>query len=203
MNLLPPNTTTFENRIIETTSKSTILNADLSTLIRIEEAPEDFLSILAWQFSVDRWQEDWPDEVKRAQIKNSIKVHTYKGTNFALRSIVESFGYSLTVHEWWQESPMSEPGTFQITIDTNEKALTEKTYKTLIELINDAKPLTRSLKNIEINVIAVAGDTNIGAAMYDGEDITIYPKIDDPNSLIHSAFGFYEHELTTVFPITD
>ncbi|WP_163114303.1 phage tail protein I, partial [Acinetobacter pittii] len=159
MNLLPPNTTPFEKRIVETTAKTTELNTNLSSLIRVDDAPADFLSILAWQFSVDRWQDDWPDEVKRAQIKNSIKVHTYKGTNFALRSIVESFGYSLTIHEWWQESPMNEPGTFQITIETNGRALTEKTSKTLVELLQDAKPLTRELKGIEINVINVQGET--------------------------------------------
>lgn len=129
MNLLPPNATNFENKLVKTTSKISEIDTDLSRLIRVDDAPSDFLSILAWQFSVDRWQDDWPDEVKRAQIKNSIKVHTYKGTNFALRSIVESFGYSLTVHEWWQEAPMGEPGTFQITIETNGKALSEKRQK--------------------------------------------------------------------------
>ena len=200
MNLLPPNSTSFEKKIIQTTSKLTDLNADLSSLIRVDDAPSDFLSILAWQFSVDRWQDDWSDDVKRAQIKNSIKVHTYKGTNFALRSIVESFGYSLTVHEWWQETPMNVPGTFQITVETNGKALTEKGYKTLVELLHDAKPLTRELKGIEINVINVEGETNIAAAMYCGEDITIYPKIDDPNGLIYPVFAFYEHEITSIHP---
>lgn len=200
MNLLPPNATDFDNKIVETTSKATDLNTDLTSLIRIDDAPSDFLSILAWQFSVDRWQDDWPDDIKRAQIKNSIKVHTYKGTNFALRSIVESFGYSLTVHEWWQETPMNVPGTFQITIETNGNALTEKGYKTLVELLHDAKPLTRELKGIEINVINIEGETNVAAAMYSGDDITIYPKIDDPNSLIYPVFAFYEHEITSIFP---
>ncbi|MDC5398505.1 phage tail protein I [Acinetobacter baumannii] len=200
MNLLPPNTTAFEKKIVETTAKSTELNTNLSSLIRVDDAPADFLSILAWQFSVDRWQDDWPEEIKRAQIKNSIKVHTYKGTNFALRSIVESFGYSLTVHEWWQESPMNEPGTFQITIDTNGRALTEKTSKTLVELLNDAKPLTRELKGIEINVINVQGETNVACGCYGGDDVTIYPKVDDPNSLIYPVFAFYEHETTSIYP---
>lgn len=200
MNLLPPNTSAFEKKIVETTAKTTELNTNLSSLIRIDDAPADFLSILAWQFSVDRWQDDWPDEVKRAQIKNSIKVHTYKGTNFALRSIVESFGYSITIHEWWQESPMNEPGTFQITIDTNGRALTEKTSKTLVELLNDAKPLTRELKGIEINVINVQGETNVACGCYGGDDVTIYPKVDDPNSLIYPVFAFYEHETTSIYP---
>lgn len=200
MNLLPPNTTAFEKKIVETTAKTTELNTNLSSLIRVDDAPADFLSILAWQFSVDRWQDDWPDEVKRAQIKNSIKVHTYKGTNFALRSIVESFGYSLTVHEWWQESPVNEPGTFQITIDTNGRALTEKTYQTLVELLHDAKPLTRQLKAIEINVINVQGETNVACGCYGGDDVTIYPKVDDPNSLMYPVFAFYEHETTSIYP---
>lgn len=200
MNLLPPNTTPFEKRIVETTAKTTELNTNLSSLIRVDDAPADFLSILAWQFSVDRWQDDWPDEVKRAQINNSIKVHTYKGTNFALRSIVESFGYSLTIHEWWQESPMNEPGTFQITIETNGRALTEKTSKTLVELLQDAKPLTRELKGIEINVINVQGETNVACGCYGGDDVTIYPKVDDPNSLIYPVFAFYEHETTSIYP---
>ncbi|BBQ50125.1 phage tail protein I [Acinetobacter pittii] len=200
MNLLPPNMTPFEKKIVQTTAKSTELNTNLSSLIRVDDAPTDFLSILAWQFSVDRWQDDWPDEVKRAQIKNSIKVHTYKGTNFALRSIVESFGYSLTIHEWWQESPMNEPGTFQITIETNGRALTEKTSKTLVELLQDAKPLTRELKGIEINVINVQGETNVACGCYGGDDVTIYPKVDDPNSLIYPVFAFYEHETTSIYP---
>lgn len=200
MNLLPPNTTAFEKKIVEATAKTTELNTNLSSLIRVDDAPADFLSILAWQFSVDRWQDDWPDEIKSAQIKNSIKVHTYKGTNYALRSIVESFGYSLTIHEWWQESPMNEPGTFQITIETNGRALTEKTSKTLVELLQDAKPLTRELKGIEINVINVQGETNVACGCYGGDDVTIYPKVDDPNSLIYPVFAFYEHETTSIYP---
>ena len=200
MNLLPPNTTQLEKKITEVSASAFNLNGDLSSLIRIDDAPSDYLSILAWQFSVDRWQDDWPDEIKRAQIKNSIKVHRHKGTNYALRQIVESFGYSLSVHEWWQEAPMNEPGTFQITVETNGKALSERTYQTLIELLHDAKPLTRELKGIEINVINVEGETNVASAMYCGEDITIYPKIDDPQSLVYPIFAFYEHELTSIFP---
>ncbi|PXA36053.1 phage tail protein I [Acinetobacter baumannii] len=200
MNLLPPNTTQLEKKLTEAASFAQNLNGNLSTLIRIDDAPADFLSILAWQFSVDRWQDDWPDEIKRAQIKNSIKVHRHKGTNYALRQIVESFGYSLQIHEWWQELPMNEPGTFQITIDTKGKALSEKSYNTLVELLNDAKPLTRELKGIEINVIAVNSDTNVACAMYDGEDVTIYPKQEDSTPLIYPIFAHYGHDDTTIFP---
>ncbi|MDQ8998152.1 phage tail protein I [Acinetobacter baumannii] len=200
MNLLPPNATDFENKIVETSAQITELNADLSSLIRIDDAPSDFLSILAWQFSVDRWQDDWPDEIKRKQIKNSIKVHSHKGTNYALRQIVESFGFSLIIHEWWQESPMNEPGTFQITIDTNGKTLSERDEKTLVDLLKDAKPLTRELKAIETNVLNVNGETNIACAMYDGEEVTIYPKQDELTPSIYPIFAHYGHDETTIYP---
>lgn len=200
MNLLPPNTTQLEKKITEVSASAFNLNGDLSSLIRIDDAPSDYLSILAWQFSVDRWQDDWPDEVKRAQIKNSIKVHRHKGTNYALRKIVESFGYSLQVHEWWQETPMNQPGTFQITIDTQGQGLSERNYQTLVELLNDAKPLTREIKGIELNVVSVSSETNVACAMYDGEDVTIYPQLRDSNSIINPIFIHYGHDETTIFP---
>lgn len=200
MDLLPPNATSFETKLVKTTSKIADIDTDISRLIRVDDAPSDFLSILAWQFSVDRWQDDWPDEIKRAQIKNSIKVHTYKGTNFALRSIVESFGFSLTVHEWWQETPMNEPGTFQITIETNGKPLTERDEKTLVDLLKDAKPLTRELKSIELNVISIQGDSNVGCGFYDGEEVIIFPEQTDSYPKINSIFFHFSYDETTIFP---
>ncbi|KCX14152.1 hypothetical protein J723_3585 [Acinetobacter sp. 1264765] len=35
---------------------------------------------------------------------------------------------------------------------------------------------------------------------YGGDDVTIYPKVDDPNSLIYPVFAFYEHETTSIYP---
>lgn len=200
MNLLPPNSTNFEKKIVETTSKLTNLNADLSSLIRVDDAPSDFLSILAWQFSVDRWQDDWSDDVKRAQIKNSIKVHTYKGTNFALRSIVESFGYSITIYEWWQEVPMNEPGTFQISIDTNNQELTEQGLKTLIQLLDDARPLTRHCKNIQINVTPSYAQIHALAGSYSGEDTTIFPEVPDILMITSQRWAFYEQHEIEIYP---
>lgn len=199
-NLLPKSSTDFERKISTVTEQTTNLDIKIKTLTSFKNTPKDFLPLLAWQNSVDRWNRNWSDKEKISQIKAAFKIHQKKGTVAALKEITEAFNYSLTVHEWWQETPMNEPGTFQITIDTNGNALTENNYITLVELLHDAKPLTRELKGIEINVIDVKGDTNVAAAMYSGDDITIYPKIDDPNSLIYPVFAFYEHEITSIFP---
>ena len=198
--LLPPNSTELERKVATANSKGTDLDVQHKTLSTIDDAPNQFLSVLGWQNSVDRWNRDWSDAQKKAQIKASFNIHQKKGTVAALKAITKAFGYSLSVTEWWQETPSNTPGTFQITIDTEGNALTDGAYNTLIDLIQDAKPLTRSLTGIEINIVSVRGDTNVAVAMYDGEDVTIYPKPDDPIPFIYPVFAFYGHDDTTVYP---
>lgn len=198
--LLPPNTTVLERNVSDVSAKATDLNVDIKKLVKPATIPSQFLSHIAWQNSVDRWQRDWSEKYKRAQIKASFKIHQKKGTVSALRSIVESFGYSLSVTEWWQEQPNNTPGTFQITIDTEGNELSEQGYNTLVALLNDAKPLTRELKGIELNIVSVRGDTNVACAMYDGEDVTIYPKQNESISFIYPIFAHFGHDETTVYP---
>ncbi|MBP8005498.1 MAG: phage tail protein I [Acinetobacter sp.] len=198
--LLPPNTTKLERNVCEVAAKATALDIRIKSIAQVNGAPTDFLPLIAWQNSVDRWNRNWSKQEKIAQIKASFKIHQKKGTVSALKEITKAFGYSLKVTEWWQENPTSVPGTFQITIDTEGNELTEESYTTLVALLNDAKPLTRELKGIEVNVVAVRGDTNVGCAMYDGEDVTIYPKQQESIPFIYPIFAFYGHDETTVYP---
>lgn len=199
-NLLPPNSTELERKICDVSQKATALDVSIRSLSTFTNTPSSFLPIIAWQNSVDRWNRNWSDKDKIAQIKASFKIHQKKGTISALKEVVKAFGYSLSVTEWWQEKPNNTPGTFQITIDTEGKELTEQGYKTLLALLNDAKPLTRELKGVELNVMSVKGDLNVACAMYDGEDVTIYPQQKQPISLINFIFAHYGHDETTIFP---
>lgn len=198
--LLPPNSTELERKVCTVTAKATSLDVKIKTVSTITNAPNKFLPLLAWQNSVDRWNRNWSDKEKRAQIKAAFKIHQKKGTVAALKEITAAFGYSLTVIEWWQEQPNNTPGTFQITIETEGNELTDENYRTLLSLIRDAKPLTRELTAIEINVIAVRGDTNIGCGCYSGDDVTIYPKQAEPIPFLYPIFAHYEHDDTTVYP---
>ena len=198
--LLPPNSTELELKITDITAKSTSLPVNIQCLSTLKNTPQDFLPILGWQNSVDRWNRNWSDKEKISQIRASFNIHQKKGTISALKEITKAFGYSLSVTEWWQEQPANTPGTFQITIDTEGNELTDSGYKTLISLINDAKPLTRELKGIELNVVSVRGHTNIGCAMYDGEEVTIYPKQNESIPFIYPIFAHYGHDETTVYP---
>ena len=199
-NLLPPNSTQLERNVCEATAQATNLDVNIKTIATLKNTPKDFLPLIAWQNSVDRWNRDWSEKQKIAQIKASFQIHQKKGTVAALKEITKAFGYSLTVTEWWQEQPTNTPGTFQITIDTEGNELTESGYNTLVSLLNDAKPLTRELKGIELNVVSVRGDSNVACAHYSGDDLTIYPKQEQPVPFIYPIFAHYGHDETTVYP---
>lgn len=203
-NLLPPNATTLEQNITDTAQAATNLPVQIKALTQLDAVPSQFLSVLGWQNSVDRWNRNWSDQTKIAQIKASFDIHQKKGTVSALKAVAATFGYSLTVTEWWQEIPNNDPGTFQITLDLNGHSLTEQAYNTLVDLFHDAKPLTRDLKAIEINSIAVRGDTNLACGMYDGEDVTIYPKLEDFAPSLAARFAHYGEDSVIIFPqLTD
>ena len=71
--LLPPNSTKFERNVTDVTSKNTDLPVDIKTLSSIDQAPDQFLSFLAWQYSVDSWDPDWQPSLQRQLIKKSFR----------------------------------------------------------------------------------------------------------------------------------
>ncbi|MBP4976394.1 phage tail protein I [Acinetobacter baumannii] len=200
-NLLPPNSTELERKITEVLAENCNIPVDIKSLVTLINVPSQFLPHLAWEKSVDRWQQNWPENIKKEQIKNAFQVHKYKGTNYALRKIVEAFGYSLTIYEWWQESPANEPGTFQIAIDTNSRELTEEGLNTLLQLLNDACPLTRHCKHIQINVSPSYAQIHALAGCYSGDDTTIFPEVQDAVLIATPVWAFYEQTETEIYPL--
>ncbi len=51
--------------------------------------PEEFLVYLAYSYNVDFWEDDLPVSVKRALIKQSILLHRYKGTVWAVEEVLK------------------------------------------------------------------------------------------------------------------
>lgn len=76
------------------------------------------LDHLAWEHSVDVWDLDWPDDVKRRVIAASSEVHRFKGTPFALKAALAAFDVDTEILEWWQADGVSdgmEAGSFRVT----------------------------------------------------------------------------------------
>lgn len=137
-----------------------------------ESCPSNLLPYLAWAFSVDRWDEKWPEVIKRQAIKDAYFIHRHKGTIGALRRVVEPFGYLIRIIEWFQNG--GEPGTFRLDIGVQDSGITEETFYELERLIADAKPASRHLLGLNIN-LDTQGAAYVAAASYSGDTLTVYP----------------------------
>ena len=172
--LLPLNSTQLERAIEAAIDETTEI--PLRTLYNPDTCPAHLLYQLAWAWSVDRWDEAWPEEVKRSVIRSSFYVHAHKGTIGALRRVVEPFGYLIEVVEWFKTKPMGVPGTFALKIGVSDEGISEETYQELTWLIDDARPVSRHMTGLAIS-LETRGKLNIGVALYEGDEIDVYPPI--------------------------
>ncbi len=99
--LLPPNATAFE-RALEQIVRTHLAEIPVELIFRRWDpahCPAAHLGWLAWDMSVDFWQADWPDDTKRAVIRQSVPVHRHKGTLGSLRTALEAEGYQVEITE--------------------------------------------------------------------------------------------------------
>ncbi len=122
--LLPPSASNFMRCAEAVGARITDIPVDLNTLWSPDTCPVHLLPYLAWAFSVDRWDRNWPEETKRQVIRDAWLIHRHKGTISALRRAIEPLGYLIRVSEWWEFG--GEPGTFKTVItDTGAKKLAQ------------------------------------------------------------------------------
>ncbi|MFC3338147.1 phage tail protein I [Paracandidimonas soli] len=197
--LLPASSTSLERNIAQAGADIELIDATVIVRVtRVDDAPVDFLPYLAWEVSVDRWSDAWPEATKRQVIKESFYVHKRKGTIASLRRVVEPFGYLLKVVEWFQETPPGPRGTFRLDIGVNNEGITEEVYLELERLIADTKPLSRHMLGLNITLLT-RGTCYIGATTLLGDTTTVYPP--DPQDIEISSAPHYRaatHIIDTV-----
>ncbi|WAG17122.1 phage tail protein I [Aeromonas hydrophila] len=172
--LLPPSTSRTERNLATAGDQAMQLPLPFRSLWSPWTCPTHLLPYLAASWSVDRWDDKWPESTKRQVIANSYFVHSHKGTIGAIRRVVEPLGYLIRVLEWWQETPNAAPGTFKLDIGVLDTGITETMYQELERLIADAKPMTRHLTGLAISM-ETRGQLYLGAACHLGEELTVYP----------------------------
>ncbi|UVC28819.1 phage tail protein I [Pantoea sp. SOD02] len=170
--LLPPGSSALERRLAQACSGISGLNVPLRALWNPDTCPVNFLPYLAWAFSVDRWDESWPESVKRKVVKDAFYIHQHKGTVSAIRRVVEPLGYLIRVIEWWKTN--DAPGTFRLDVGVLDTGITEEMYHELERVIADAKPCSRHLIGLSITLDA-NGTVPVAVASYSGDELTVYP----------------------------
>ncbi|MCX5620501.1 phage tail protein I [Bombella pollinis] len=101
--------------------------------------PAILLPWLAWAQRVEVWDSTWSDEQKRAVIKSSFAVHRKKGTIGAVKSALAALGVSLTVVEWFNDTPQREPYTFRLVADPGDNALRPAFWNSLLAIVERTK----------------------------------------------------------------
>lgn len=158
--LLPPNSTNLEKNLAEIGQDAFDLPS-ISIIRDIPTVPPQFLSFIAYQNSVDYWDENWQESLKREVIQESKKQHKLKGTVAAIRRALEPFGYEVKIIEWFQAQPNLAPGTFHLELDLIGKELNEEVYNEVNRLVSDAKAASRHLTNLTITTNPILMIRNI------------------------------------------
>lgn len=187
--LLPSNSTPLELQAAEALAQIQRVPIPLRTLYNPDKCPLPLLPYLAWSFSVDRWESQWPETAKRSAIRSAYYIHSHKGTLGSLRRVVEPLGFAIEVVEWWQTIPLGPRATFALNISVSGTGITEQMYQELTWLIDDAKPLTRHLTGLDI-ILETRVESYAVIAIDDGDEIDVYPWINpDIDVFIQSYSG--------------
>jgi phage tail P2-like protein len=183
--LLPVGSSPLEVAAAAACAELTAVPVPLRDLWNPQTCPAKFLPYLAWAFSVDRWDESWPEATKRGVIQSAYFIHTHKGTISAIRRVVEPLGYVINISEWWETN--SPPGTFRLDIGVLESGITEEMYQEMERLIDGAKPCSRHLTGLSIN-LDVGGVSPVAVGSYSGDLLTVYPYT--PESITVTGLGY-------------
>lgn len=200
--ILPANATPLERSAALAAADIERVEIPLRSLWDPYSCPEPFLVHLASAWSVDRWVETWPVDVKRKVIAESFNLHQRKGTRAAIRKAVEPLGFVVEFVEWYRTAPRGVPGTFRLSVGVLDTGITEELYYELERLIDDAKPVSRHLIGLSITMQSQA-QVNYAVAAYDGDIMTVYPYI--PEELVayataSPALGQHIIDTVTVYP---
>ncbi|MBR9651917.1 phage tail protein I [Thalassovita aquimarina] len=113
------------------------------------------LDHLAWEHSVDVWDLDWPEDVKRSVIAASAEVHRHKGTPYAIRAALAAFDVDSELLEWFEPEGVAdgmEAGSFRVTAyagrslyGPTENAIDNKMVYAMTAVVQRVAPVSRKL----------------------------------------------------------
>ena len=150
---LPDYATEWERRAIAMPSGALEIETAIALLRTLHDpatCPAEWLFLLAWDLSVDVWDADWPERIKRGVCLVAWEVHRYKGTRFAIRRSLEALGLRVELVPWFEQEPLGPRGTFSATVYVHEQTydgdpdlLSDRVQAKAREAITRTKPLTR------------------------------------------------------------
>ncbi|GLT18879.1 bacteriophage protein [Vibrio zhanjiangensis] len=149
---LPPSASSLE-RVMEQIffEEIALIERDIKDFLDPYKCRPDLLPYLAWEMSVDDWNEDWDEQTKRDVIAAAIEIHIYKGTRYALDKSIESIRKDgLTITEWFEDKVKLRPGFFRVTLQACNSDIDENMVPQIFKAVNNAKNTRSHLESISI-----------------------------------------------------
>lgn len=144
--LLPPNASELERNLEQVVIHSTDLPVRIAELWDPFSCPLSLLPWLAWAFSVDEWDDRWPEHIKRQMVQNSFDVHRYKGTPYAVQKALDGLNIKSHLREWWEPDGSQYSGTMTVVAlinenltDNDDGLLTQEMLEQVTRVIKTAK----------------------------------------------------------------
>lgn len=195
--ILPPNSSVLERDIEESGGKARIeaIDVPVGKLWNPQTIPAAILPYLAWALSVDTWDNEWPDNIKRQVIAASVEVHRKKGTVGAVKKAIAAIGIDVDFEEWFQNGGI--PHTFTITAWSNNNRDEEDKTKLLPAAFNDINKGVNATKPVRAHFelrfgsrvplgAGMAADSHVPVRLNDATEIVPYPN--RSNSLSGAKF---------------
>lgn len=112
--ILPPRSTALQKAMEQVAADLLDLPVPLRALWSPHECPIEQLPWLAWGLSVDIWDANWSEAVKRAAVADAIAFQRRKGTPASLRTVLDRFDPMIGMMEWFEDRDTMEPFTFRL-----------------------------------------------------------------------------------------
>jgi phage tail P2-like protein len=160
---LPPSASKME-RVMEQVfwEELALIERDIRNFYDPYQCRVDLLPYLAWEMSVDYWDENWSEQTKRDVIAASNPIHTSKGTRYALDKSIESIrDDGLRVTEWFDDEANLAPGFFRVNLEARNSDIDENTVPQIYTAVNNAKNTRSHLESISITS-QIQNPINIG-----------------------------------------
>ena len=178
--------------------------ARLATIYpRIDELGEELLDVLARDLRVDWYDDDDPEEVKRAVVKSGVRVHKRLGTKYAVEAALGDVLPGTTIEEWFEYG--GAPYTFRIFANLSERGLTMTQQEAILARMRHYKNVRSHLEGIKYKIERETTAAAAAACFEAGTRIRILPF--RAKALISTgagraeAFALYTRRLN-ILPLT-
>lgn len=162
--LQPSNATPVELALEHAVALITEIPNPIDTLWDPWKCPVAFLPWLAWQYSVDYWRADWPEQIKRQVIDAAYEVHRIKGTLPAIKRAIEGLGVGVEITRWFETEPKGAPYTMTVTVKRPAEGMNAEMQRDLAEMLDASKALrTDAQLRIGAEVMSTFGFASLAA----------------------------------------